>query len=113
LKKGVFAGTDYYPPIVADGVYEQILKTMEERTHPGTKTFSETLPVYEEFVLAMDGILPENGGENSSAIEALYQRIQPSMGGRKVMTKEEIARARMWLQIKLCHRTTGFEEKLK
>lgn len=49
MKSGIFAGTDYYPPIVPDDLLDKIAEEREHRTHPGTSVITPPVPVFEEF----------------------------------------------------------------
>ena len=72
MRAGVFAGTDYYPPIVAPGTKERIAVEMEKRTYKGISVFVPSVPIRTEF--RMKRVTPEGTAAEKAA--ARYAAIE-------------------------------------
>ena len=46
MRNGTFTGTEYYPPIVPEGMWERVTEEMARRTHPGFSILPDALPVH-------------------------------------------------------------------
>lgn len=80
LKSGVYAGTDYYPPIVPEGTFERVMAEMTERTHEGYVRKRQYLQVKTRFRM-----IP---GQGRTAGE-LYGLIRATPDGHSVITDWE------------------------
>ncbi len=97
LRRGTFAGTDYYPPIVPEGAWERVTEELARRTHPGFSILPDALPVHTKFQTAKP-----QGSCESSATEAaaeVYNLITPAEYGRTFMNTAEQAMIRAWVGI--------------
>ena len=86
LKSGVYAGTDYYPPIVPEGTFDRVMAEMAERTHDGFSIRPAQLPIKTCF-----RIEPGQGrmaGEARTAGE-IYSLIRAAPDGHSVITDWE------------------------
>jgi len=80
LKSGVYAGTDYYPPIVPEGTYERIMAEMTARTHDGFSIRPAQLPIKTRFRM--------EPGQGRTAGE-IYSLIRAAPDGHTVITDWE------------------------
>ncbi len=97
LRKGTFAGTEYYPPIVPEGAWEQVAEELAHRTHPGFSILPDALPVHTKFQTGN----PQGPCEGSAAevAAAVYNLITPAEYGRTFMNTAEQAMIRAWVGI--------------
>ncbi len=97
LRKGTFAGTDYYPSIVPEGAWERVTEELARRTHPGYSVIPNALPVRTKFQTAQ----PQGSCEGSAAevAAAVYGLIIPAEYGRTFMNTAEQAMIRAWVGI--------------
>ena len=80
LKSGIYAGNDYYPPIVPEGTFERVIAAMTERTHDGFGRKRQYLQVKTRFRMT-----PGKGG---TAAE-IYGLIRATPDGHSVITDWE------------------------
>lgn len=97
LRRGTFAGTDYYPPIVPEGAWERVTEELARRTHPSFSIIPDAIPVYTKFQTAKpEGTLI---GSAAEAAAAVYNLITPAEYGRTFMNSTEQATVRAWVGI--------------
>lgn len=80
MRSGTFAGTEYYPPIVASGMKERILEELEKRTFKGTSIFVPPVPVRTEFKMRTvepTGTAAEKAAARYAAIEVVEEHTSP------------------------------------
>lgn len=95
LRSGIYAGTDYYPPIVPPGTKERILEELEKRTHPGFTKLPDDLPVHERFRIKKPA--GERRKKASEIAEDIYKLIIPAEDGRAFMNAAEQAMVKDWV----------------
>ena len=86
MRSGIYAGTDYYPPIVAPGTKERIVAEMEKRTFTGTSIFAPPVPIRTEFRLKQatpDGSAAEKAAARYAAIEAVEKNTSKEKKGER------------------------------
>lgn len=90
LDKGLYLGTDYYPPLLDEETVDRVRKARRERSHPATRVRAKPLPVQETFRLVLPEALP--AGLKPEALFAwLFGCVHPAADGQKHLTAEEEA----------------------
>ena len=97
MRNGTFTGTEYYPPIVPEGMWERVTEEMARRTHPGFSILPDALPVHTKFQTAKPKG-PLHGSAAEVAAE-VYNLITPAEYGRTFMNTAEQAMIRAWVGI--------------
>ena len=97
LRKGTYAGTDYYPPIVPEGTWERVKEAMARRTHPGFSNLPIALPIRTKFQTTVPALPCE--GCAAEVASAIYDLITPAEYGRTFMNTTEQAMVRAWVGI--------------
>lgn len=83
MRIGTYAGTDYYPPIVPEGMREQIRKEMEKRTFDGTSIFVPPVPVKSKFRMKTVEIPKGTSAEKAAARYAAIEAIENAEKGEQ------------------------------
>lgn len=96
LSSEVYLGTDYYPPIIDRGTFDEVQRDSAARTHEGQSRPSPVLPMRSLFTLAPPEQSDAGWMNAADAAAYLYSLIRPSDRGRMEMTEEEKLAVAAW-----------------